>query len=94
MWGGGGRLRRGLFASNWISSLSPLPQKQRVASFYKSKANQSELDRSLLSVVPDAPRIPQIAANEFDWNVINPDQVQKFPREEIKMGSRRDGAET
>lgn len=50
-------------------------QKQRVASFYKSKANHNELDRSFFTVVPDAPRIPQIAANEFDWNVINPDQV-------------------
>lgn len=49
------------------------PQRQKVASYYRSRA--SDVERSNLTVVPEAPRIPQTAANEFDWNVINPDQV-------------------
>lgn len=49
------------------------PQRQKVASYYRSRA--SDVERSNLTVVPESPRIPQTAANEFDWNVINPDQV-------------------
>lgn len=59
----------------YVSPIFTNPQKQKVASFYKSKTSHGELDRGLLTVVPDAPRIPQTAVNEFDWNVINPDQV-------------------
>lgn len=62
-----------LYCFPFLSSF--IAQNKRIPNFYKTKAGQNEMDRSVLTVVPDAPRIPQIAATEFDWNVINPDQV-------------------
>lgn len=42
----------------------------KTANFYKSRP--SELDKSLLTVIPDAPRVPQPSLqSNYDWSIFN-----------------------
>lgn len=52
-----------------ISHFSPF-QRMKTANFYKSR--HSELDKSLLTVIPDAPRVPQPGLpSNYDWSMFD-----------------------
>lgn len=41
----------------------------KMAGYYKNRP--SEIDKSLLTVIPDAPRIPQpVTPNNYDWSLL------------------------
>lgn len=47
----------------------------KTANFYKSRP--SELDKSLLTVIPDAPRVPQTGLpSNYDWSMFDDETCQ------------------
>lgn len=47
----------------------------KTANFYKSR--HSELDKSLLSLIPDAPRVSQTGLPpNYDWSMLNAETCQ------------------
>lgn len=41
----------------------------KIAAYYKNRPN--DMDKSLLTVIPDAPRIPQaVLTSSYDWSML------------------------
>lgn len=52
---------------------APQPQRDKAAEYYKNRPN--EIDRSLLTVIPEAPRISQQGFPAcFDWTMFTLDE--------------------
>lgn len=59
-------------------------QRMKIANFYKSRP--SELDKSLLTVIPDAPRVPQPGLpSNYDWSMFNDETYRKNSNSNVRV---------
>lgn len=56
----------------------------KTANFYKSRP--SELDKSLLTVIPDAPRVPQTGLpSNYDWSMFDDETCQNSSNSNVRI---------